>query len=49
MELYENFSCDNVEELHKREGEIIKEIGTLNRCVAGRTPIESKQNWINNN
>ena len=29
-----------VEELRKKEGEIIREIGTLNRKIAGRTPKE---------
>ncbi len=41
IELYENCPCDNKEELLKREGEIIREIGTLNRSVAGRT----KKEW----
>ena len=49
IELYENYPCCNVEELRKREGEIIREIGNLNRGVAGRTPNESKKNWIENN
>lgn len=43
IELYENFSCKSGEELRKREGEIIREIGTLNRCIAGRTPLESNR------
>jgi len=37
IELYELFPCNSKEELHKREGEVIREIGTLNRCIAGRT------------
>lgn len=36
IELYENKSCNNKEELCKREGEIIREIGTLNSRIAGR-------------
>lgn len=49
IELYENCPCNNKEELCKREGEIIREIGTLNRCVAGRTQKESYKNWRENN
>ena len=37
IELYENFPCDNKEQLNKREGEIIREIATLNKNIAGRT------------
>ncbi len=40
IELYENCPCNSKEELCKREGEIIREIGTLNRCIAGRTQKE---------
>jgi len=37
IELYELYPCVNVEELTKREGEIIRLISTLNERVAGRT------------
>ena len=37
VELYENFPCDNKEQLNKREGELIREIATLNKNIAGRT------------
>ena len=37
IELYENFPCFSIEELRKREGEVIREIGTLNKNIAGRT------------
>ena len=40
IELYENFPCNSKEEWNKREGEIIREIGTLNKQIAGRTPKE---------
>ena len=30
IELYENYSCNSREELNKREGEVIRLIGTLN-------------------
>jgi hypothetical protein len=29
--------CENKEQLNKREGQIIREIGTLNKRIAGRT------------
>ena len=35
IELYENFPCNNKNELTKREGEVIREIGTLNIKNAG--------------
>jgi hypothetical protein len=36
IELYEECPCDNKEQLNKREGEVIREIGTLNSDIAGR-------------
>jgi len=43
IELYENFPCNNKEQLNKREGEIIREISTLNKNIAGRTLKESQK------
>jgi len=40
IELYENYSCNNKAELDKREGEITREIGTINKNIAGRTTKE---------
>jgi hypothetical protein len=37
IELYENYSCSSKEELNRREGEIIRDIGNLNHVIAGRT------------
>lgn len=37
IELFEAYSCNNKQELNRREGEIIREIGTINKCIAGRT------------
>ena len=37
IELHEIFSCNNKSELNRREGEVIREIGTLNRNIAGRS------------
>jgi len=45
IELYENYPCDKVEELTAREGVIIREIGTLNKNIAGRT---AKDYYIDN-
>ena len=33
IELYEDFSCERKEQLLQREGQIIKEIGTLNKNI----------------
>ena len=43
IELYENYYSNSKEELNRREGEIIRQIGTLNKLVAGRTPQEYYQ------
>lgn len=46
IELIENCPCENKEELRKREGFFIREMGTLNSCIAGR----SQKDWtIENN
>ena len=37
LELYERFPCNDRAELCKREGEVIREIGTINKQIAGRT------------
>jgi len=37
IELYENYPCNNKKELERREGELIRDIGTLNMNIAGRT------------
>ena len=45
IELYEDFSTERKEQLNKREGEVIREIGTLNKQIPGRTPNE----WYEDN
>ena len=45
IELYEMYPCNQKCELEKREGEIIRQIGTLNKCIAGRT----KEEWREDN
>ncbi len=49
IELYENFSCENIEQLLQREGEIIRLIGNLNKRIAGRTHKEYKKEYRENN
>ena len=40
IKLYENFTCDNKEQLNKQEGEVIRKISTLNKRIEGRTDNE---------
>ena len=40
IELYEEFKCDNKEQLNRKEGEIIRQIGTINKRIEGRTQKE---------
>jgi hypothetical protein len=37
IELYEEYPCENKEQLLKREGEVIRELGNLNQRIAGRS------------
>jgi hypothetical protein len=46
IELYEVYPCENKEQLNKREGEITRVIGTLNYQIAGRTPMEWRDDNI---
>ena len=43
IEVIENFPCNDVYELRAREGHFIREIGTLNKYVAGRTTKEYRE------
>jgi hypothetical protein len=43
IELYENFTCDNKEQLNKQEGEVIRKISTLNKRIEGRTKVEYRE------
>ena len=42
IELLEEFKCENKNQLHKREGELIREhkLICVNKCVAGRSKLE---------
>jgi len=46
IELYENYPCNNKKELNRREGEIIRERGSLNKNIAGRTGKEYRKDKV---
>jgi hypothetical protein len=37
IEWYEDFPCNSKQELNRREGQVIREIGTINKQITGRT------------
>lgn len=43
IELIEKYSCKNNKELHNREGYWIKELKSINICIAGRTPKQYRE------
>ena len=43
IELYEDCPCERKEQLLKREGEVIREIGSLNKQITGRTPEQYRE------
>jgi hypothetical protein len=43
IELYELYPCNSKEELLKREGQLIREIGNLNKVITDRTPKEYRE------
>ena len=56
IELHSLYPCNSKEELCKKEGEIIREIGTLNIKIEGRTKKEYREDhkeeikkWFNDN
>jgi hypothetical protein len=44
---YEEFPCENAQQLHIREGEIIRKISTLNQQIPGRTKEQHKPEAAN--
>ena len=48
IELHENYPCNSKMELLKREGEVMREIGTLNKRIEGRTRQEYYQQNADN-
>jgi hypothetical protein len=49
IELYEYYPCNNKPELNKREGEVQRQIATINKNVAGRTKKEQQKQYRQNN
>jgi len=49
IKLYELFPCNCKEELLKKEGELIRLIGTLNTHITGRSKKEYSKEWRENN
>ena len=49
IELVEECPCDNLEQLRAREGHHIRQIGTLNKLVAGRSKQEFDKLYYQNN
>jgi hypothetical protein len=45
IELYENYPCKNKYILQRREGEVQRQIATINKCIAGR----STKQWYDDN
>ncbi len=43
IELYENFTYDNKEQLNKQEGEVIRKKSSLNKRIEGRTKAEYRE------
>ena len=43
IELYEAYPCNNKKQLNRREGQVIREIGTLNKKIEGRTYKEYRE------
>jgi len=48
IELYEAYPCNSKEELFKKEGEIIRQIATINKRIAGRTKREYYEDNVEN-
>jgi hypothetical protein len=46
IELLEAFPCETKEQLHKREGELIRSHKCVNKCIPGRIQSEYYQNNI---
>ncbi len=47
--LFEDFPTDRKEQLNKREGEVISEIATLNKNIAGREYKGYQKEYFENN
>ena len=49
IELYEKYPCNDRAELDRREGEVTREIGTINKNIAGRTRKEYRDEYYEKN
>ena len=49
IQLIENYPCEDKFQLRQREGFYIRQFGTLNIFLAGRSGQESNKNWRDNN
>jgi hypothetical protein len=51
IELLENYKCKDKNELHRREGELIRQYKDIciNKCIAGRNHKESNKAWYDAN
>ena len=49
IELYEEYPCDNKQQLSKREGEVIRSLQCVNKCIAGRTLKEYNKEYYEQN
>ena len=45
IELLEKFPCDDADEARRQEGEWIRKLDCVNRCVAGRLSCDSKKEY----
>ena len=46
IELYEYYPCNNKVELHKREGELIRELDCVNKYIPGRNVKEYRKEYM---
>ena len=49
IELIENYSCNNKEQLHKKEGEYIRSLDCVNKKIEGRTKKEYEKDYKEKN
>ena len=49
IELYEEYPCQNLQQLRKREGEVIRSLDCVNKRIEGRTKKEYNKQYHANN
>lgn len=45
IELVKEYPCESKDQLSKKEGEYIKTLNCVNKCISGQTPKESNKIW----